>query len=106
MVAALLVVGSAAVLFLVASPNVATNGATDQFVRQRGGRFFVGQKPFRFVGANVALMYRDEDRARMPETLRQAAQVGIKVVRVWGCHQILMLGKNYMLAWISIVKMR
>lgn len=40
-------------------------------------------KPFRFVGANVAVMYRDEDRARMPETLRQAAQMGIKVVRVW-----------------------
>ena len=43
----------------------------------------IGQKPFRFVGANVAVMYRDEDRARMPETLRQAAQAGIKVVRVW-----------------------
>ena len=81
--AVLLLVGSAAVLFLVASPNVAPSGVKDQFVRQRGGRFFVGQKPFRFVGANVALMYRDEDRARMPETLRQAAQVGIKVVRVW-----------------------
>jgi mannan endo-1,4-beta-mannosidase len=81
--AALIVVGSAAFLLLVASPNVATNSANDQFVRQRGGRFFVGQKPFRFVGANVALMYRDEDRASMPETLRQAAQAGIKVVRVW-----------------------
>ena len=83
MVAALLLVGSSAVLFLVASPNVATDGAKDHFVRQRGGRFFVGQKPFRFVGANVALVYRDEDRALMPETLRQAAQAGIKVVRVW-----------------------
>lgn len=40
-------------------------------------------RPFRFVGANVALMYRDEDRAAMPETLRQASQSGIKVVRVW-----------------------
>jgi mannan endo-1,4-beta-mannosidase len=28
-------------------------------------------------------MFRDEDRARMPETMRQAAQAGIKVVRVW-----------------------
>ena len=82
-VAALLIVGSAAVLFLVASSNVPTNGATDRFVRQRGGRFFIGQKPFRFVGANVAVMYRDEDRALMPETMRQAAQAGIKVVRVW-----------------------
>jgi len=40
-------------------------------------------RPFRFVGANVSVMYRDDDRARMPETLRQAARVGIKVVRVW-----------------------
>ena len=83
-VAALVLVGSAAVLFLVASPNSVNNTSPkDQFVRQRGGRFVIGQKPFRFVGANVALMYRDEDRARMPETLREAAQVGIKVVRVW-----------------------
>jgi mannan endo-1,4-beta-mannosidase len=82
-IAALILVGSAAFLFLFASPNAATDGAKDQFVRQRGGRFFIGQKPFRFVGANVAIMYRDEDRERMPETLRQAAQLGIKVVRVW-----------------------
>ena len=82
-VAALVLVGSAAVLFLAASPNVATNVRTDEFVRQRGGRFVIGQRPFRFVGANVAVMYRDEDRERMPETLRQAAQAGIKVVRVW-----------------------
>ena len=82
-VAALVVIGSAAVLFLVASPNIATGPANDAFVRQRGGRFFVGRKPFRFVGANVAVMYRDEDRARMPETMRQAALMGIKVVRVW-----------------------
>src|SRR3954451_6133157 len=82
-VAALVLVGSAAVLFLIASRNSASNTPQDQFVRQRGGRFFVGQKPFRFVGANVAVMFRDEDRARMPETMRQAAQSGIKVVRVW-----------------------
>src|SRR6185437_10931088 len=83
-VAALVLVASAAVLFLVASPNVASNsGAASGFVRQRGGRFFVGNRPFRFVGANVAVMFRDEDRGQMPETLRQAAQAGIKVVRVW-----------------------
>lgn len=83
-VAALALVASAAALFLVASPNdSANNPGSDQFVRQRGGRFVIGQKPFRFVGANVAVMYRDEDRARMPETLRQAAQAGIKVVRIW-----------------------
>jgi mannan endo-1,4-beta-mannosidase len=82
-VAALVLIASAAALFLVASPNASTNPASGQFVRQRSGRFFVGNRPFRFVGANVAVMYRDDDRARMPETLRQAAQSGIKVVRVW-----------------------
>src|SRR5215212_3581593 len=82
-VAALVLVGSAAILFLVASRKSGSNTPNDSFVRQRGGRFVIGGKPFRFVGANVAVMYRDEDRARMPETLRQAAQVGIKVVRVW-----------------------
>ena len=82
-VAALILVGCAAFLFLVASPNAVTNGSKNQFVLQRSGRFMVGQKPFRFVGANVAVMYRDQDRERMPETMRQAAQAGIKVVRVW-----------------------
>jgi mannan endo-1,4-beta-mannosidase len=81
--AVLVLVGSAAIVFLVASPSSTPTASNDQFVRQRGGRFMIGQKPFRFVGANVAVMYRDEDRARMPETLRQAAQAGIKVVRVW-----------------------
>lgn len=83
LVAALVLLASAATLFLIASPNTGGSNTRDQFVRQRGGRFFVGQKPFRFVGANVALMYRDEDRQRMPETLREAARLGIKVVRVW-----------------------
>src|SRR5689334_9081351 len=82
-VAALILVGSAAALFLGASPAADRAGSRGQFVHQRGGRFFVGNKPFRFVGANVAVMYRDEDRERMPETMRLAAQTGMKVVRVW-----------------------
>jgi mannan endo-1,4-beta-mannosidase len=82
-VAALVLIASAAFIFFVASPNGATNTGKNTFVRQRGGRFFVGNRRFRFVGANVAVMYRDEDRERMPETLRQASQAGIKVVRVW-----------------------
>jgi mannan endo-1,4-beta-mannosidase len=83
LVAVLVLIASAAFIFLTASPKFATNSTASQFVRQRGGRFFVGNRPFRFVGANVAVMYRDDDRARMPETMRQAAQSGIKVVRVW-----------------------
>src|SRR5688500_12192770 len=86
-VAALILVGSAAVLLLGASRAANSEGAggapRKQFATHRGGRFFVGNKPFRFVGANVAVMYRDEDRERMPETMRKAAELGIKVVRVW-----------------------
>ncbi len=80
-IAALALIGSAAVLFLFASPSANESRRTD-FVRQRGIHFVLGGKPFRFMGANVAVMYRDEDRERMPETLRQASLAGIKVVRV------------------------
>jgi len=82
-VAALVLIASAAILFLTASPEETPHPSGGAFVHQRGGRFFIGNQPFRFVGANVAIMYRDEDRERMPETMRQAAQAGIKVVRVW-----------------------
>src|SRR5678816_4934945 len=70
---------SAAILFLTASCSPDTSPAS-KFVKARGTRFVINGKPFRFVGANVAVMYRDEDRELMPETLRQAAQAGIKVV--------------------------
>jgi mannan endo-1,4-beta-mannosidase len=53
------------------------------FVSRNGTRFVADGQPFRFVGANVAVMYRDEDRALMPETLRQARASGVSVVRVW-----------------------
>lgn len=73
----------AAIVFAFSSWRAGTGSARPGFVRANGVRFTVDGRPFRFVGANVSLMYRDEDRARMPETLRQASQVGIKVVRVW-----------------------
>src|ERR1044072_5453562 len=82
-IAALVLVANAAVLFLMASPKVAPNFAVPPFVRQRGGRFFIGNRPFRFVGANVAVMFRDEDRAQMPETLRQAGRAGNKERGAW-----------------------
>lgn len=84
LVVAALVTLSAAIVFL-AGPfrrQGAPRGRAG-FVQAHGVRLVVDQKPFRFVGANVALMYRDEDRARMPETLSIAAQNGIRVVRIW-----------------------
>lgn len=53
------------------------------FVQTQGTRFVIDGRPFRFVGANVAVMYPEDEPARMPETLRAAAANGIRVIRVW-----------------------
>jgi mannan endo-1,4-beta-mannosidase len=76
-------IAGAAVLFAISSWRGSGRRGRPAFVKADGSRFIIDGKPFRFVGANVAVMYRDEDRARMPETLQQAARLGIKVVRVW-----------------------
>jgi mannan endo-1,4-beta-mannosidase len=81
MAALALVVGAA---FLVSCDGSAADRAgASSFVKARGSRFEINGRPFRFVGANVAIMYRDDDRARMPETLARASQAGIRVARVW-----------------------
>ena len=49
----------------------------------RAARFEVDGRPFRFVGANAAVVYGDDERARMPEILAAAARDGARVVRVW-----------------------
>jgi mannan endo-1,4-beta-mannosidase len=81
--AALALIAGAAVLFAISNWRGGGRRGRPAFVQAQGARLMIDGRPFRFVGANVALMYRDEDRARMPETLRQAARIGIKVVRVW-----------------------
>jgi mannan endo-1,4-beta-mannosidase len=80
--AALAAITSAAI-FLTVRTAARTPRPPAGFVTTRGTRFVADGHALRFVGANVAIMYKDEDRAAMPETLRQAAQHGIKVVRVW-----------------------
>ena len=82
-IAALALVVGTAFLLLREQSHMDRNSAPNAFVRARGNRFVIAGKPFRFVGANVSVMYRDEDRARMPETLRKASLAGIRVVRVW-----------------------
>jgi mannan endo-1,4-beta-mannosidase len=81
--AAFVLFAGAAVLFAISSWRGAGQRTRPAFVQTNHARLTVDGKPFRFVGANVAIMYRDDDRARMPETLSQAARLGIKVVRVW-----------------------
>jgi mannan endo-1,4-beta-mannosidase len=82
-IAALALAVGAAFLLFHERTDGGVRSRPDAFVRARGNRFVVNGEPFRFVGANVSVMYRDEDRARMPETLQHAAQAGIRVVRVW-----------------------
>ena len=82
-IAALSLAVGAAFLLVARRSDRYHGSKSDLFVRTRGSRFVIDGRPFRFVGANVSVMYRDEDRARMPETLRQASQAGIRVVRVW-----------------------
>ncbi|MCU1268691.1 MAG: Cellulase (Glycosyl hydrolase family 5) [Acidobacteria bacterium] len=82
-IAAVALFASAAVFIFRSNPAGHNQPGRPGFVQAAAGRFVIDGQPFRFVGANVAVMFRDEDRAQMPETMRQAAQAGIKVVRVW-----------------------
>lgn len=81
--AASALITGAAILFAISTWRSKGRRGRPGFVQTDGPRFLIDGRPFRFVGANVAVMYRDEDRARMPETLHEAARRGIKVVRVW-----------------------
>jgi mannan endo-1,4-beta-mannosidase len=79
--ALVLVVGAA--VFFVAQQRGRGRATRRGFIGTRGATFVLDGQPFRFVGANVSVMYRDEDRARMPETMTEAAREGLRVVRVW-----------------------
>lgn len=74
-----------AAFFFVLKPGGERAGRATRpgFIGTRGATFTLDGKPFRFAGANIAVMYRDEDRARMPETFTEAARQGLRVVRVW-----------------------
>ena len=79
-----LMVGAA--IFFVTSAmreSAGRRSARPGFVSSHGSQFEIDGRPFRFVGANVAVMFRNEDRERMPETLRAAADDGVRVVRIW-----------------------
>lgn len=79
-VAALLILASAAIFFFRATRSTAPRAG---FVAVRGTEFVLDGQPFRFVGANVAVIYGRGERERMSETLRTAAESGARVVRVW-----------------------
>jgi mannan endo-1,4-beta-mannosidase len=52
------------------------------FVKVDGARFVVGDKPFAFVGANLAVMHGPA-RAQATETLQAARADGFTVGRIW-----------------------
>ena len=81
--AALAAIVSAAFLIYRDRVSSVRSLARRNFVQTRGARFVVDGHPFRFVGANVAVIYGDDERTLMPNTLRQAAHSGIGVIRVW-----------------------
>lgn len=82
LLAALALLASAA-LFFATRDGKEQKRARPGFVSRRGASFVVDNQPFRFTGANVAVIYSDEERARMSETLHQAALDHVSVVRVW-----------------------
>ncbi|MDT4899019.1 MAG: mannan endo,4-beta-mannosidase [Acidobacteriota bacterium] len=80
---ALAAIVAGATYFFFAQRTGGVRAARRGFVSTNGARFIIDGQPFRFTGANVSVMYRDEDRERMPETMKEAARDGLRVVRVW-----------------------
>lgn len=80
---ALAVSVGAAIFFFQVKVNHRRRPARPGFVQVQGAQFILDGQPFRFVGANAAVTYGDEERARMPELMTVAEQSGIKVVRIW-----------------------
>jgi len=58
------------------------------FVGTSGARITIDGRPFRFVGANVAVVYGDDERARMPATLAEASRDGVRIIRVWAFGEV------------------
>src|SRR4051812_12479233 len=65
-----------------ARPATAT-AAGDPFVRARGNQLMLGDRPFHFVGANLAIMHGPQSRASAEVVLEGASRDGLRVGRVW-----------------------
>lgn len=80
--AASALIAVAAVVFAITNWQEAAGGRGG-FVRARGVRFVIDAKPFRFVGANIDLMFQQATRAHMSEMMDASTGAGIRVIRVW-----------------------
>lgn len=84
LIAALALLSGAAILFGARGDRVTSRRlARPGFVATKDGRFAIDSRPFRFVGANIAVVYGDDERESMPEILRETSALGMRVVRVW-----------------------
>jgi len=70
-------IAGAAVLFAISKWRDSGRHAAPR-LSIRIARFMIDGKPFRFVGANAAVMYRDEDARACRKLCRQAARLGIR----------------------------
>jgi mannan endo-1,4-beta-mannosidase len=75
---------SVSVAVALAQPRpLAAPADKPEFVRVRGAELVIGDRPFRFVGANLSIMHHPENRARAEHVLTEAARDGIRVGRIW-----------------------
>ncbi|HEV8589732.1 MAG TPA: cellulase family glycosylhydrolase, partial [Pyrinomonadaceae bacterium] len=83
LLAASALIAVAAVLFAISGWRRSSGSGRAGFVRANGVRFSIDGRPFRFVGANVDVMFQQQTRAAMPQMMQFAAVSGMKVVRIW-----------------------
>ncbi len=54
-----------------------------EFVRSRRGELVLGERPFRFLGANIDPLHGDVNRFRIQDLITALADDGLTVARVW-----------------------
>lgn len=83
-----LTAAAAALLLLSAAGTPPANRAPREFVRVKGTRFVIGDRPFSFVGANAGVMHGVTQRRRYRETLAAVRRDGLRVVRIWAFGEV------------------
>lgn len=58
------------------------------FVRVRGSSLWLGDAPFRFVGANASVMHGPREREYYEAVLDAIAEDGLKVIRIWALGEV------------------
>ena len=90
----LLLLGLLSVL-AAAGAEAAKPAQNEAFVRVQGTHFMVGDRPFRFVGANVSVMHGPNERRSYEAVLDAAAKDGLSVVRLWALGEVPAPGEPY-----------